>query len=285
MGKIKQCSMTVFQFKGLFIYVGICLNVLRNTFIRARMDFFKPVLSIAALLLAISAQADEVNVAVAANFIEPMNLIAAEFAKDTGHQAKLSLGSSSSLYVQIINGAPFDVFLSADDEKPVLLEKMDLGVAGSRYIYATGSLVLWSAKEGFVDDKGEVLRRGKFNRIAIANPKLAPYGKAAVDTLTSMGLLDDVSAKFALGENITQAYQFAKTGNADLGFVALSQVMKDGKISGGSAWIVPDNRHMAIRQEAIFLSHGKDKTAAKALMAYLKGDKAKAIIRSYGYKD
>lgn len=245
------------------------------------MNLFSPIVSIAILLLANFACAEEVYVAVSANFTEPMNAIAEEFSKDTGHHAKLSFGSSGMLYVQIVNGAPFDVFLAAGDEQPALLEKMGLGVKNSRFVYATGSLVLWSAKDGFVDSKGEVLRHGKFNKIAIANPKLAPYGKAAMDTLTSMGLLDTVSTKFVQGENITQTYQLAKTGNADLGFVAMSQVMKDGKISGGSAWVVPDNLHKAIRQEAIILSPGKDNTAAKALIAYLKGD---TIIRSYGYK-
>jgi molybdate transport system substrate-binding protein len=248
------------------------------------MNQFRLIVSIAAMLLATSSHAAEINVAVAANFTEPMNAIAAEFAKDTGHQAKLSFGSSGNFYAQIKNGAPFEVFLSADDEKPALLEKEGLGIADSRFTYAIGSLVLWSAKVGFVDDKGEVLRHGQFNKLAIANPKVAPYGKAAVEVLTSMGLLDAVSPKFVQGENIAQTYQFVMTGNADLGFVALSQVMKDGKVTNGSAWIVPGNLHTTIRQDAIILSSGKGNPAAKALMAYLKGDKARAIIRSYGYK-
>lgn len=248
------------------------------------MNLFRLFVSIAALLLATSSHAAEINVAVAANFTEPMNAIAAEFAKDTGHKAKLSSGSSGNFYAQIKNGAPFDVFLSADDEKPSLLEKEGLGIADSRFTYATGSLVLWSAKAGFVDDKGEVLRRGQFNKLAVANPKLAPYGKAAVEVLAGMGLLDTVSPKFVQGENIAQTYQFAMTGNADLCFVALSQVMKDGKVASGSAWIVPGNLHTPIRQDAIILSSGKDNPAAKALMAYLTGNKARAIIRSYGYK-
>jgi molybdate transport system substrate-binding protein len=230
------------------------------------------------------ASAETVMIAVAANFTEPMNVIAAEFAKDTGHQVKLSLGSSGKFYAQIKNGAPFEVLLSADDEKPALLEKEGLGVVGSRFTYAIGSLVLWSAKDGFVDAKGEVLRGGQFNKLAIANPKLAPYGKAAEEVLAGMGLSDAVSRKLVQGENIAQTYQFAMSGNAELAFVALSQVMKDGKITGGSAWVVPGKLHTPIRQDAIILTLGKDNPAAKALTAYLKGDKARAIIRSYGYE-
>lgn len=247
------------------------------------MNLLRHIVTIATLLLAASSHAAEINVAVAANFTEPMNVIAAEFAKDTGHQAKLSFGSSGNFHAQIKNGAPFDVFLSADDEKPAILEKEGLGMADSRFTYAIGSLALWSAKAGFVDDKGEVLRHAQFNKLAIANPKLAPYGKAAVEVLTGMGLFDVVSPKFVQGENIAQTFQFAMTGNADLGFVALSQVMKDGKVTSGSAWIVPGNMHTPIRQDAIILSPGKDNPAARALMAYLKGDKAMSIIRSYGY--
>jgi molybdate transport system substrate-binding protein len=229
-------------------------------------------------------QADEVNVAVAANFTAPMNVIAAEFAKDTGHHAKPAFGSTGKFYAQIKNGAPFQMLLSADDETPAKLEKEGLTVAGSRFTYAVGTLVLWSAKPGFVDDKGVVLRKGGFNKLALANPKLAPYGKAAVEVLTGMGLLESLTPKFVRGENIAQTYQFAMTGNADLGFVALSQVMKDGKVSSGSAWIVPGKLHTPIRQDAVILASGKGNAAADALVKYLRTDKAKAIIRSYGYE-
>lgn len=229
-------------------------------------------------------QGDEVDVAVAANFTAPMNVIAAEFAKDTGHQAKPAFGSTGKFYAQIKNGAPFQMMLSADDETPAKLEKEGLTVAGSRFTYAVGTLVLWSAKPGLVDDKGEVLRKGGFNKLALANPKLAPYGKAAVEVLTGMGLLESVTPKFVQGENIAQTYQFASTGNADLGFVALSQVMKDGKITSGSAWIVPSKLHTPIRQDAVILTSGRGNAAADALAKYLQTDKAKAIIRSYGYE-
>ncbi len=243
--------------------------------------------SLWATLLAIlttgAVQAEEVNVAIAANFTAPMNAIAAEFARDTGHKAKLAFGSTGKFYAQIKNGAPFQMLLAADDETPAKLEKEGIAAPGTRFTYAIGSLVLWSAKPGVVDDQGEVLKRGGFNKLALANPKLAPYGKAAVEVLTGMGLLDKVSPKFVQGENIAQTYQFVSTGNAELGFVALSQVMKDGKVTSGSAWIVPGNLHTPIRQDAVILSNGKDNAAAGALAQYLRGEKAKAIIRSYGY--
>lgn len=242
---------------------------------------------VAALLfggVAGTAKAGEVNVAVAANFTGPMNAIAAEFARDTGHTANLSFGSTGKFYAQIKNGAPFQVFLSADSETPAKLEAEGVAVPGAHFTYATGSLALWSAKPGFVDAEGEVLRHGRFNKLAIANPRLAPYGKAAEEVLTGMKLWESVSAKLVQGENIAQAYQFAASGNADLGFVALSQVMKDGKVSDGSAWIVPASLHAPIRQDAALLLTGKGNPAAEKLMKYLQGDKAKAIIKSYGYE-
>ena len=245
---------------------------------------FTPLL--AGLVLAISSltvQAAEVQVAVAANFTAPMQKIAAEFEKDTGHKALLSFGATGKLYAQIKNGAPFAVLLAADDKTPAKLESEGDTVAGSRFTYAIGTLVLWSNQPDFVDDQGKVLKKGEFKHLAIANLKTAPYGAAAVTTLTKMGLLDALQPKFVTGENITQTYQFIATGNAELGFVALSQVMIDGKLTGGSAWIIPANLHEPIRQDAVILAHGKDQPAAKALVEYLKGEKAAAIIKSYGY--
>ncbi len=235
------------------------------------------------VLLTGGARADEVQVAVAANFTAPMNAIAAEFAKDTGHKANLAFGSSGKFYAQIKNGAPFQVFLSADDEKPAKLEQEGMTVPGSRFTYAIGTLVLWSAKPGFVDAKGEVLKKGNFTHLAIASPKLAPYGVAAVETMEKLGLMAAVQPKLVQGENIAQTQQFVITGNAELGFVALSQVMKDGKVSEGSAWVVPANLHTPIRQDAVILANGKGNAAAEALMKYLKSAKAAAIIKSYGY--
>lgn len=230
-----------------------------------------------------TASADEVQVAVAANFTAPMQVIAAAFEKDTSHKAQLAFGSSGKFYAQIKNGAPFQILLSADDETPAKLEREGMAVPGTRFTYAIGKLALWSAKEGVVDSKGDVLKQGNYAHLAIANPKLAPYGAAAIETLKNLGLLEAVQPKFVQGENIAQTYQFAASGNAEIGFVALSQVAKDGKLIKGSAWIVPNNFHAPIRQDAAILANGKSNPAASALMGYLKSDKAKTIIRAYGY--
>jgi molybdate transport system substrate-binding protein len=228
--------------------------------------------------------AAEVQVAVAANFAAPMQKIAAAFEHDTGHKAQLAFGSTGKFYAQIKNGAPFQVFLSADDETPARLDKEGLGVAGTRFTYAIGTLVLWSPQLGAVDAQGEILKKGAFAHIALANPRLAPYGAAAVEVLNKLGIYAALEPKLVEGENVAQAYQFVATGNAELGFVALSQVMKDGKISDGSAWIVPAALHTPIRQDAVILTGGKNNAAALALVNYLKQDKALAIIKAYGYR-
>ncbi len=231
-----------------------------------------------------SAQADEVQVAVAANFTAPIQAIAADFEKDTGHKLVASFGATGQFYTQIKNGAPFEVFLSADDSTPQKLEAEGDSVKGSRFTYAVGTLALWSAKEGYVDAKGDVLKKNEYQHLSIANPKAAPYGLAATQVLAREGLTDKVKAKIVEGQNITQAYQFVSTGNAELGFVALSQIYKDGKITSGSAWIVPASLHDPIKQDAVILNKGKDNPAAKALVDYLKGPKAAAVIQSYGYE-
>ncbi len=233
--------------------------------------------------LSIQVLAAEVSVAVAANFTAPMQKIAQAFEAETGHKAVLSFGSTGTLYAQIRNGAPFQILLSADDETPIKLEKEGLGVAGSRFSYAVGKLVLWSKQPGLVDDKGEVLRSGRFQRIALANPKLAPYGAAAIETMNKLGVLQALLSRFVQGENIAQTYQFVATENAQLGFVALSQVYLDGKVTQGSAWIVPSNLHAPIQQDAILLTKGGDSPAAMALLQFLRGERAKALIRAYGY--
>jgi molybdate transport system substrate-binding protein len=230
-----------------------------------------------------NAQAAEVGVAVASNFMAPMQKIAQAFEQDTGHKAVLSFGSTGSFYAQIKHGAPFQVLLAADTQTPLKLEKEGLGVAGSRFTYAVGQLVLWSRQPGLVDDKGAVLRSSRFARIAIANPKLAPYGAAAVEVMGQVGVLKDMQPKLVQGENIAQTYQFVATGNAQLGFVALSQVMADGKMAPGSGWPVPPGLHAPILQDAILLSKGRDNPAAPALLRYLKSEKARALIRSFGY--
>ncbi|MCL2635747.1 MAG: molybdate ABC transporter substrate-binding protein [Betaproteobacteria bacterium] len=235
------------------------------------------------LLVVAATHAGEVQVAVAANFTAPAQQIAAEFERQTGHKAMLSFGATGKFYAQIVNGAPFEVFLSADDATPARLEKEGQAVAGSRFTYAVGALVLWSAQTDVVDAQGEVLKSGNFKHLAIANPKTAPYGGAAIETLTRLKLLDAVQAKFVQGENIAQTFQFVATGNAELGFVALSQVFRDGKLSGGSAWIVPGHLHEPIRQDAVILANGKNNAAAGAFMDYLKTPRAHAIITSFGY--
>lgn len=231
-----------------------------------------------------SAQAAEVSVAVAANFTAPMQRIVQLFEQDTGHKAVLSVGSTGNFYAQIRYGAPFDVLLAADDETPAKLEQEGLGVGGSRFTYAVGKLVLWSKRAGFVDDKGEVLRAGNFQRLAVANPKLAPYGVAAVEVLNQWGLVPQLSSKVVQGDNIAQTYQFVFTENAQLGFVAMSQVMMDGKLSQGSVWVVPAHLYTPIRQDAVLLAKGRNTAAAKALLTYLRSDKAQAVMRAYGYE-
>ena len=240
---------------------------------------------LAALLLASSAVlADEVQVAVAANFTAPMQQIATQFEKDTGHKALLSFGATGKFFAQISNGAPFEIFLAADDETPAKLEKEGLGVAGSRFTYAVGKLVLWSANPDLVDASGAVLKTGDFKHLAIANPKTAPYGAAAVEVMNKLGVLQNVQQRFVQGESIAQTHQFVYSGNAELGFVALSQVFKDGKLTGGSMWSFPANLYSPILQDAVLLNKGKGKPAAVALLAYLKGEKARAIIKAFGYE-
>lgn len=235
------------------------------------------------LLLSASASAAEVQVAVAANFTAPMQKIAADFERDTGHKAALSFGSTGKFYAQIVNGAPFEILLAADDETPARLEKEGLGVAGARLTYAIGKLVLWSASEGVVDQQAAVLKNNAFRRLALANPKTSPYGAAALEVLGQFVAPQAVQGKTVQGESITQAWQFVSTGNAELGFVALSQVFKDGKLASGSAWIVPQSLYTPLRQDAILLAKGKDNPAAAALLAYLKSEKARSAIRAFGY--
>ncbi|WP_431152296.1 molybdate ABC transporter substrate-binding protein [Acidovorax facilis] len=229
------------------------------------------------------AHADTVSVAVAANFTAPMQKIAAAFEIDTGHKAELSFGATGKFYAQITHGAPFQVLLSADDTTPARLEREGKAVAHSRFTYAIGTLVLWSAQPGTVDAKGDVLKSGDFKHLAIANPKLAPYGAAALQVMEKLGVATALQPRLVQGENIAQTFQFVSTGNAQLGFVALSQVMADGKIRSGSAWQVPASLHEPIRQDAVLLMPGKDSAAASALLTYLRGSKARAIIQSYGY--
>lgn len=231
----------------------------------------------------LTARAEEVSVAVAANFTAPMQRIAAEFEKSTGHKAVLVFGATGKFYAQIKAGAPFQLLLAADDETPARLVKDGDGVAGSVFTYAIGKLVLWSPKPGVVDDKGEVLKASRFEHLSIANPKLAPYGLAAMETLKVLGLADVLQSKIVTGESITQAQQFVVSGSAELGFIAFSQIHKDGKLMAGSHWLVPAKYHSPIRQDAVVLAKGKGNAAVEALAGFLKSKTAADIIRSYGY--
>jgi len=248
------------------------------------LNKFILLLTVTALLtVSVISKADTTLVAVAANFTKPMTDIAEAFEKTTGHSAKLSFGSSGKFVAQIENGAPFEVFLSADDKAPAKVEQYGFAVANSHFTYAIGKLVLWSATANLVDAQGEILSKGGFKHLALADPKLAPYGAAALEVLKNKNLLNKLQPLFVQGENIAQTYQFVSTGNAELGFVALSQVIDNGKISSGSAWQIPENLYTPLHQEAVLLKKGEDNPAALALMQFLKSPEAKAIISKYGY--
>ena len=240
-------------------------------------------LALVSAMCCLTTQAGEVAVAVAANFSAPMQKIAKAFEQDTGHKAQLAFGATGKFYAQIKNGAPFAVLLAADDETPTRLEKEGLAMAGTRFTYAVGRLALWSKQPNFVDDKGDILRSNRFEKLAIADPKLAPYGAAAMEVIQRMGVQPNVTPKIVQGDSIGQTYQFVSTENAQLGFVALSQISIDGRITQGSAWVVPQSLHTPLKQDAVLLKAGKDNAAALALLKYLQSDAAKTIVRGYGY--
>jgi len=243
----------------------------------------RPILLLLAAAFCAPSFAGEVQVAVAANFTAPMKVIAAQFEKDTGNKVLASYGATGKFYAQIHNGAPFDILLAADDETPAKLDQEKVTMAGSRFTYAIGKLVLWSAQPGMVDAKGDVLTAGKFDHIAVADPKLAPYGLAARETLQKLNLFASLAPKFVTGDNIGQTYQFVASSAAPLGFVAMSQVYENNQLKSGSAWVVPSALYSPIRQDAVVLGKGGNNAAAAAFIGYLKGDKAKAVIRSFGY--
>lgn len=243
----------------------------------------RTVITLALLLFGQASWSATVLVAVAANFSKPMTEIVSQFEKATGHSVKLSFGSSGKFVSQLENGGPFEVLLSADEKGPEKLEQAGLTVPNTRFVYALGKLVLWSSKPNFVDDKGKILMTSNFKHLALADPKVAPYGAAAIDVLKKMKLLEKLQPLFVQGENIAQTYQFISTANAELGFLALSQVIENGKIVGGSSWIIPDNLHAPIRQGAVLMKKGAENPAARALIDYLKSIPALAIINKYGY--
>jgi molybdate transport system substrate-binding protein len=242
---------------------------------------------LACIALALSAlgpvHAGEVQVAVAANFAGPIAKIGEAFTAATGHTLKLSTGATGKFYTQIVSGAPFEVLIAADDETPKKLISEGHAVAGSNFTYALGRLVLWSAQPGFVDDQGAVLGSDKVRHLAIANPKVAPYGAAGLEVIKARGLTEALAPRLVTGESISQAYQFVATGNAEAGFVALSQVVVPGRPVTGSYWVVPSNLYGEIRQDAVLLKAGRDNPAAKALLDHLKSEPAKKLIREFGY--
>jgi molybdate transport system substrate-binding protein len=254
-----------------------------STLKRSPHGLVLPTACVVALLLSPAVQADEVKVAVAANFAGPLAKIAEGFTAASGHTLSISAGSTGKFSSQIAAGAPFEVLIAADDETPKKLIKDGHAVAGSNFTYAIGVLVLWSAQPGFVDDQGAALAAGKFGKLAIANPKLAPYGQAGLEVIKARGLTEAIAPKLVTAESIAQAYQFIATGNAELGFVALSQVAVPGKPVLGSFWRVPASLYGEIRQDAVLLKPGEKSAAAAALLAYLKSSAGKAVIQAYGY--
>jgi molybdate transport system substrate-binding protein len=221
---------------------------------------------------------------VAANFAAPMERLAPLFEKESGHTLKVTAAASGKLYAQIKGGAAFDVFLSADEETPKRLMQEGFAVGGTRFVYATGRLVLWSVQPGLVDDKASVLNKGNFNTLAIANPINSPYGVAAKETLTKLTMWNAIQRKLDKGDDVSQTYQMAATERADLVFIALSQIMRDSKVTTGSWWLVPPEMHNPIRQSAVLLTGAKDQAAAKAFLAFLKSEKARVVMRGFGYE-
>ena len=230
-------------------------------------------------LAATNALAGSANVAVASNFTDAAKEIAAAFKAKTGHEAILSFGASGAFHAQIKEGAPFQVFLSADDERPKRLAEDGLAISETRFTYAIGKLVVWSKDQNGV--KGdETLKVNAFSKLSIANPTAAPYGAAAIEVLEALKIRDAVQSKIVMGATIAQAFQFIDTGNAEIGFVALSQLAGD---AGGSRWIVPQSLYREIRQDAILLKTGAENDAAKAFLTFLKGPEARAVIETFGY--
>lgn len=245
------------------------------------MKFVRSIQIAAAILLLTAniAHSAQTNVAVAANFTDPAKEIAAAFKQKTGHDAVLSFGASGQFYTQITQGAPFEIFLSADDSRPKKLVDDGLAVADSRFTYAIGKLVLWSRTPDLV--KGEAtLRTAAFAKLSICNPTAAPYGAAAVEAMKALKVYETLQPKLVEGATITQAYQFVETGNAELGFVALSQLTGSDK---GSRWMVPQELYSPIRQGAVLLKSGASNEAASGFIEFLKGPEARAIIKKYGY--
>lgn len=224
--------------------------------------------------------AGELRVAVASNFVSTLEALAEEFSRETSHEIILSPGSTGKLYSQILNGAPYEMYFSADEKRPALLEEQGLAISGSRFTYAIGRLVLWSSNPALVDPEGKILSSTKFKRLAIANPKLAPYGRAAQETLETMHLWDKVEPLLVRGENISQTLQFVSSGNAQLGLIARSQLAAPNGVSGGSKWEVPAELHAPITQQAVII---RESGIARAFAEFLRSPAAHTIIMAHGY--
>jgi molybdate transport system substrate-binding protein len=251
---------------------------------RRRGRAFIIVLAATALFLSPRAGADEALVAVATNFGEVAVLLQQRFEATSGDSLTLVTGSTGKLYAQIVHGAPYDVFLAADRRRPELLEEKGLAVDNSRYTYAIGRLVLWSPDPGrVVADGGETLAAGDFRALAIANPRLAPYGVAAAEVMAGLGLSDTLRDRLVMGENVGQAYSMVATGNAELGFVALSQILGREPGEDGSRWEVPTDMYAPIRQDAALLARADANRAATGFLRFLRSAEARSIILTSGY--
>ncbi len=233
------------------------------------------------MLAGISSSADEIHVAVASNFANTLKAIISNFTAASGHKVKLSISSTGKHYAQIHHGAPFDVFFAADSKRPALLEAEGIALPGSRFTYAVGKLVLWSPRADYVDTQGKILETGTFQHLAMANPRLAPYGKAAQEVLQSHRLWETLKGRTVRGESIGQAFQFVKSGSAELGFVAWSQIKYPGQPASGSWWDIPAALYTPIEQQAVLLS---DTKAAQAFVRFVKNEETRELIRSFGYK-
>tara|TARA_R110000824_G_scaffold315042_1_gene501996 strand:- start:19170 stop:19925 length:756 start_codon:yes stop_codon:yes gene_type:complete len=247
------------------------------------LNIYRSIVVLVLCCNSLSASAESITIAVASNFMAVMDEVVGVFEAQTGHEVQVAYGSSGRIYAQIKNGAPFDVFFSADQEKAAALEAEGQAVSGSSFTYARGALVLWSKQSGLQLEQGEILQQGNYNKLALANPRLAPYGSAAVEVLESLGLQESTRQNWVLGENINQAYQFVETGNADLGFVALSQLIAAGMLESGSSWLIPETLYTSIRQDAVLLKRAAGKDSALAFLDYIQGEQARSIIKQYGY--
>lgn len=242
-----------------------------------------PILFLLPMLLAgFSLRADELTLAVASNFAAPMKELEAQYEARTGHRLRVAYGSSGKMYAQILNGAPFDIFLSADQDKPLRLIESGHALESTRRTYARGSLVLWSLREAYLIDGPERLKSGDFQRLAVANPRLAPYGRAAMQVLANLGVESELQSRLVTGENIAQTFQLVYSGNADIGLVAASQLVSPD-IVRGSSWQVPANLHEPILQDLVVLKNAAAKPVTAALLDFLASDEAQQILERYGY--